>query len=704
MQHKTKTLALALTAAITSVAALAPIEAQAQSFAFNKNRPRLVMLLHGVTPRPDQDAEAMIGTSGHARYYWGFNFIKGLQGRTDETQMRVFTPRLFGSMHFKNTVAADWTPYNSGSQPSDYAPICFPVSWWSNLPAGIETNATIQKDYIRLMTKNAGANTTMVMVNSRDGSRSFNKQVGEAIDELYMSYTIAFNHLPIEQQPQIYMVCHSWGGMVARGIMANPTGADLFANKLTASQRTRATFLRDRTVLIKTLGTPHQGTYIPDLSGDIHDLITAVGPTIISRYFGFIASQPWRNYSADWVKSKTASTMNTIVNAVSGKRDSLDDITNVASYNAGLIHPNTQRRSDGTLVPIYTAAGRNPGGMVYDQSRSVFLLGGGQWNPISNLDIAMNSPRYGTEAMALNIIESLSHLKGYGKEGKKPWGTAHVADGDRVASPHRGLGPTTAKSFNSGIAIDSLDVKWLAQRFFEGKPYLQGVADGEYDSDGFLGWDSAHAINLSGTGQNWYRVYPTNKYGGQLPWDVDNHGSMMFNAGNGTWIHNELLREAGPYALYAGARRSSWATGDVPVTPSKGVKIEFPQIHDIVNDLDYLSGADFTLRIRVGATEKSINLADNTRTVSAPTFYFSGFASPIIPIRIDVVERDTPDPNDLCLVSPFRNRSSVFLYWDTRTQRVLGDYSAGAGETITMKPSLTDFANRVQMQIRVLPY
>lgn len=680
-----------------------PMAAHAQSantFAFNQNRSRLVVLLHGVTPKPEESPEQNIGFSGHARHYWGFEFIKGLQGRTDETEMRVITPMLNNTMRLKNTTHGDWQANTADTNPFDYAPICFPVSWNKNLPAGIETNQTLIKDYIRLMTKNAGANTTMVMVNTRDGSKHFMPQLGMAVDEVYRSYQIAFGALPEEQQPQIYLVGHSFGGIIARGILANPTEADLWGNKLTSVQRERCEFLRRRVVLVQTLAAPHEGTFIGDPAGDIADYIKANLYNQIMAAFNAIPFESYKQKNAAQVKQFAKDAVKTALDNVSGKRDCLQDLLRMPEYNRGILKADTARRWDGgPLVPIYTAAGRNPGGKYYDQSRSVFYLGGNVYNPVSTIDL-ISGTRGAKESTALYLIGSLLHRDGYGLEGKMPWGIAELPDGDRVSSPYKGVGPNVARELSDPWVPNPTSIKGVINDFLAGKPYNWGQADGEWDNDGFLAWDSAHAYHLPN--QNFFRVYDQAKYGGLLPWDDDNHGSIMFNVANGAWIHNELIRGAGPYIINNTMRRSVWGSNDIPVTPSNGIKVEVLELTDAANNLDYLSQADFKIKMRVGAIEQTKNLSDNTRTVTnIPPFYLTNYASSIIPIKISVWDRDTPDPDDLCCLSPEPGHTSMYLYFDTRTNRIMGDVDAEGGVTFETKSIWWGNENRVNAKIRI---
>lgn len=674
--------------------------AAAQTFTFSQSRPRLVVLIHGVTQKPTEDPAIGVGTTKHARYYWGFDFIKGVQGRPDETTMRVITPRTDGTFTFKTNQKLDWGEAVFTPTAGELAPICYPTSWFTNLPPNIETDQRSIREYISLMTRN-GTAATMVMVSARDGSKHLMPQLAEFIDETFLSYQTTFGSLPAAQQPQIYLVGHSFGGIIARTLMANPTGTDLFGGRLTPTQRTRADFLRSRVVLINTLSAPHHGTHIPRVAGDVANFIDLEGMAVIAGYYALTAALPWKNYSKAWVQGQTRRKVEAVLDAVSGRRDSLQDITRMAEYNAGIINPNTLRRPNGELVPIYTASGRNPGGYVYNRSRSVFFLGGVEWNPISNLDIAMDGNRRAREAMALHIIEGLMHREGYGREPRRPWGTATLAAGDRVRSPYAGEGRSTTRQNGERLHLDLEDIRYIASKFFAGQPYTFGASDGEWDNDGFLGFDSGHALGLSGI--NWFRVFEPTRYGGMMPWDNDNHGSMMFNAGSGLWIHNELVRDAGPYVFRSGLRRSVWTPTETPATPNRGIRIEFSELADVARNLDYLSGADFTMTVRAGSTQQTVNLADNNDVMrSIPSFTLNNYASTVIPVRIEVTERDTPDPHDLCVLSPVNSQDALYFYVDLRTGRIMGDINGQVGQTITARPWWS-VANRVQLKFRVVP-
>jgi hypothetical protein len=696
----------AIAASLAGLAAIAPVQASAQdpgqTFKFSKDRPRLVVLLHGVTPKYTEDKEAGIGLSKHAQYYWGFDFIKGLQGRTEEDAMHAFTPTISGQLNYKLLRREDWNYKTAPENGFELAPI-YVNTRLASAP-GIGTSQTLMKQYLNLATR-GGAESTMVMVNTREGSKHFMPQLGETVDEIYRSYIAAFGHLEEKFQPQIYLVGHSFGGIIARGILANPTAPDLFGGTLTATQRQRCDFLRARVVLVKTLSSPHEGTPIPKMTQDVAKYLRTTGYNLVYSTLQSLVYPPFRNAAEPYIRAKTKETIQMALDAVSGERDCLEDLKRMSEYNTGILNPNTMRRRTGgtDLVPIYTANGRNPGDMYFSTTQSVFLLGGSTWNPWTNIDIASGYNRMAKQAMALTLIERLMRSQGYGKAQGFPWGRATNPLGDTVRSPMAGIGKPI-RSASTPLSLSAQDVKDVAAAFFDGKPYGQTASDGEWDTDGFLGWDSGHALTLPG--RNWYRVYAPAQYGGFLPWDIDNHGSMMFNVGVGLWINNELIRGAGPYVGASGNRVSGWTTTEMPTIPRYGVRVDFAELHDLDNNLDTFTGADMTMTVRVGGVTQTWNAPNQTRTVTKiPSFTLTNFASPVIPIRVSVMERDrfeiSADPDDQCVVTPISNRTDLYVYYDVRTGRISGDVSGAQGDLIASQPWNSSIANRVRLKFKV---
>lgn len=706
---------LLATLAATSFSALLPQTASAQietklPFDFRQNRSRLVVLLHGVTPNPEQDLEARITSSAHARYYWGFNFIKGLQGYSHEDQMRVITPRADGTMRFETYSSKQWDPNQGLQSPADLAPICFPVRWWTNLDTGPNFDSTFMRQYIRLMTKDQGAEATMVMVNTRDGSKHLNVQLGQAIDEIYESYAMAFGKMRPGEQPQIYLVGHSFGGVVARGIIAASSGADLFGNVLTERQLERAKFLRDRTVLVKTIATPHHGTPMPDLVQDLADDVRASFPSAFRRiYDAFPDTTDTEDMTEEEPQRRAEQDTQKVLNLVSGDRDCFADLMRMEEYNNGILRPTANRRSDNTKVPMYVAGGRNPGGQYYDVDRQIWPITGlAQFQPVNALDLLLGT-RPTSESSALKLIAGLLHSEGYGREGKRPWGTATHPAGDKIGSPWAGYGPDQERAVEAPFDFSGERIFNVIEKFFDGEPYKIFQPDGEWDNDGFLGWDSANAMSL--TGDHIYRLFDETKYSKYLPWDVDNHGSLMFNTGNGQWIHNELLRSAGPIVAPS-ARLSTWRSLPPAATPSSNVMVYVDNLREANDDCDPIGQADFDLEIVVGGQKAMWHCDDDTASVNdAGRQGVGNYPSTVIPITIKVTDRDN-GIDDVCVASPRPGSTTLHMYYDTRTNLITGDVKAEGGTQFTVTPNKYTWRdtmgfepkNAVSMKIRVVKF
>jgi len=671
------------------------------TFSFSQKRPRLVVLIHGITSEKQQAPAEKITTSSHARYYWGFEFIKGLSGFPAEDYARVITPRRDGTMRFRTTHRSSWSETkHTPEATNELAPILYPMSWLSGT-LNIDTNTAEIKNYIRLMTKPGTTPVAPVMVTYRDGSKHLMPQASASINQIYDTYQAAFGHLPMDAQPQIYLVGHSFGGIIARTILANPSAPDLFGNRLAGTDRIKADFIRSRVAHVTTVSTPHHGTPVVDAAGDIAAFIRAAGGqlTSVAATLDSVMKVPpfsTLGIQLDLVK-KVRDGMMKALNKVAGERDCLKDIARMSEYNAGILAPATARRSlNGSMVPIYTLNGRDPGGRFYDRSRAPFPVGI-EWLPYSVLDLFFGD-RFQFDAFMLHAIEGLMHEFGYGKLGKKPFGNSVSLDADRITKPYKGVGPTYARPVSAGINLkDAARVGNILWRALQGQPYLNGT-DGENDSDGFVGFDSGHAWNL--TGSNWYRVFSKTNYGAWLPWDNDNHGTIVFNPAMGSWIHNELLRDAGPFVA-SGQRLSRYPLQGTALRPNSNVKVEILEVSDIHNNLDYLTQADFTVSVRIMDASTTMHGKDNTRVATGfKPVYGSNLPTTVIPIRIAVSERDTPDPHDHCTISRVKGRDNAYLYFDTRTQRITGDYTGNAGDTIWMD-GLIGATNRARVKVRI---
>ena len=754
-----------------------------KSFAFSPKRPRLVILMHGVTNRPASAPYEGIDTPTHARWYWGMDLIQALMGVPGREQVKLIqhypdpahalagdcgvvpdsTPTTmenynpanwsyagrvsggkvyppahdplveleFGPKHKipvepdeepdpKETPAPKGTPTPSALPKTNFAPVILPYSKLLMVrPEAARPSA--QKNpvaYVEALFRQSDNPTTGVMVSFRDGSKHLMSQVAEAIDQIYETYERTFGFLNEENQPQIYLVGHSFGGIVARAILTNPEGSDLFGGKLTAEQRRRADFIRRRVVHVTTMGTPHTGTPMADLCPDM-DKVLKLGSAILPNEDSLKKHSLLNAITPDVITRNLVGLQGALTDAVKsagGDRDSLVDIKRMAEYNKGILSPEKAVRVDGTTVPFYTIGGRNPGGLFFDRKRAPFIAGG-RMIPHSIIDI-MGAERFSTDAGALYIIQSLLHRMGYGATNDKPWGNAAIPEADLFSSPLKGVGSNISHAQGITVVWPSLVVGTVLD-IFKADPFTY-VPDGENDTDGFCGFDSASGLGVMG-GVNkpwWWKGLYGSRFGARMPWDMDNHGSEMFNVGTGLWMFNELLRGAGPTPVQ-NSDLSIWAPGTIKnLAPTHNVKVEIIEVFDVDDNLDPgVSGvafqpADFSVNVRIAESLKTLKGPEDRRT--AKDIGSHSLSSPIpqsvIPICISVIERDTGNPDDECAISSVEGRDNVYVYFDTRTQRVYGDVSGAAGEVLTVagygKTSSNGVTreavyNRVRLKFRV---
>ncbi|WP_394793889.1 hypothetical protein [Armatimonas sp.] len=728
-----------------------------KSFAFSPKRPRLVVLMHGVTNRPASAPYEGIDTPLHARWYWGMDLIQALMGAPGRPQVKVIQysenpaqdsssiyndnpaywsyagtvvggkvyppahdPLVeleFGPKHKivlepdeepdpkdkpapKGTPAPKETPAPSAFPKTNLAPVILPYSNLLFLRHEGASKAAQKnpKAYVEAMFRQSDNPTTGVMVTFRDGSKHLMLQVGEAIDQIYDTYQRTFGHLSEPNQPQLYLVGHSFGGIVARAILTNPTGPDLFGKSLTADQRRKADFIRRRVVHVTTMGTPHTGTPMAEMCPDM-DKVLKLGSAILPNDASLKKHPVLNAITPDFITRNLVELQGALTDAVKsagGDRDSLVDIKRMAEYNKGLLSPEKAVRVDGSIVPFYTMGGRNPGGLFFDRKRAPFLTGG-KMRPHNFFDI-MEGERAATDAGSLYIIESLLHRMGYGAENTRPWGKTAIPEADIFGSPNKGVGSSIS---HAQIANVGVTVVWPG--LVAGTVYDVLTAgeytftpDGENDTDGFCGFDSYSGLGVTGGVSKpwWWKGLYGSRFGARMPWDMDNHGSEMFNVGSGLWLHNELIRNAGPIAVQ-GSDLSTWAPNSTKnLAPTHSVTVTITEVHDVAGTLDKVdlpvlgevgTEADFSVTVRIADKEETLKWDDGMRTTKKiKSSAKQGLPQSVIPICISVIDRDTGSPDDDCAISSVMGRDNIYVYFDTRTQRIYGDANGAAGEELTV--------------------
>lgn len=283
------------------------------AFAFSPERPTLIVLLHGAT-RPSTP-EGTVGTLAGARAYWGFDYVASLLG---SRELETF----------------------SG----------VPLSGTTWRTAALE-DAVSANHLIRA--RNVPGNR-YVMLTYRDGSDYLGPQTVAALTQIERLYQEAARQL--RDAPQLVLLGHSMGGLVSRYILSNPqVRAPNFA--LSSEARAKADFVRDRTLYLITEATPHLGSLAADHALLIESL-TSFSNTLLERWNITLSEDDLELHRTllGFLRPYQGSTQHL-------RRDVLAELNRPG---LGLLSPDHARRSDGSLVPVYTLSGRSPAGGSLD--------------------------------------------------------------------------------------------------------------------------------------------------------------------------------------------------------------------------------------------------------------------------------------------------------------------------------------------------
>ena len=300
----------------------ASLRPDAEPFPFDRDRPTLIVLLHGMTPSLELDDT--VGTHAYARRYWGYHFVRELVGgpapRTEEGE------------------ALD------------------PAGWIGEAPADDDPRHG-------LLLRPDGDTDRAVFVVTRDGSLGLGEQVAataaqvEAGIERFRQVLAAADPDASEgdREPQLVLVAHSFGGLVGRYLLTNPP-LDDGPFGVDAATRARADDIRDRTLYLVTLATPHEGSAAADravLMAAVDDLLRDewVRPNAFTRRW----LTPLLDEGAMLLRLEDPVTEHLRTDVWAALNDPDD----------GLLAAHRARRNDGSPVPIYALAARTPGGQFF---------------------------------------------------------------------------------------------------------------------------------------------------------------------------------------------------------------------------------------------------------------------------------------------------------------------------------------------------
>lgn len=275
-------------------------------------RPKLIVLIHGQAARRD----AVCGHLTYARKEWGFKFVRHLLGAST------------GDLYTFSNVRLNEQTWPEGAY---YIP---PIGQ-RIATVGVDDNNT--NDHF--VSTAATRRDLSVMLTYRDGSKGLAEQAAEVVNQIFRMYNQTF---PGDQQPQIILVAHSMGGLASRFILSNPF-------RSATKEHFRANFIRNRTLFLVTLATPHEGSRLADWSRETADFLQS-SPPILQKFYNAVGVVSPRQY---WLTTLT------VVNDPSTMELKTQFMMQM---NQSSMAPQRAVRADGTPIPIYALAGRTPGG------------------------------------------------------------------------------------------------------------------------------------------------------------------------------------------------------------------------------------------------------------------------------------------------------------------------------------------------------
>ncbi|MEO0338346.1 MAG: carboxypeptidase-like regulatory domain-containing protein [Bacteroidota bacterium] len=658
------------------------------AFTLNPKNPKLVVLIHGITAAPNKGN--WINTTHHPQFYWGHDFIRTLLDPD-------------GSRTFGEFIPPKAYPYNYNQSKLPYS-----KKMWSTPKR--ERTPDDQKDRLaEIYTSGRMSDQSMpligVMPLFRDASQSLHNQLVATIDQLYDSYQHYYEGK--DKQANLYLVCHSFGGIVARALISN-TNNKINGKILSDTHRKKADFLRNRIVWVSTLATPHEGSngllQKDDFAKNVLSLANTMEQEMSSKIqvkdqvTDLIKELEIPNYidiARDAIVGPLKSAAEDLENGYTAPvYNDLRQLSPPNHYNKAFLHPRNGKRTDGTLIPIYTMTGRNPGANFYLNKRV-------KYDPLSIINSSneidkhygeADDEKIAAEAEKALLAEMLA--KSYFNPTQSIWGKSEIPEGDLFSV-------ATFKN-SSPYSYHFLD------RILKKGIYVKYAPDGIYDSDVLVAFNSGHGLKLgtqtinyfgNAKGGSFYRLYQK-QYGPLFPWDYDNHRSILYNPGVAAFIKNYLVEQAGP--LTNSGLFSHW-DGQAPLQ-----ELEEKTVHVclkyIKGALDPLGYSDFYGKIQIGehispntgvAKDKNELVVQQEDIQNKPCVWRweRNLTASIIPIKLDIFDKDSDEytrpsfKDDQASLSKKPFQESLLFYVDLQNGLVYGDVEG------KVQSKLTDKAN-----------
>jgi hypothetical protein len=512
---------------------------------FTPQNPKLLVIVHGATDTPYKPSTAIrnqlpllpdhtpSNTLKYSREYWGFDLVLNLLGASTPT-LHTFSGQQLGPGTWETTATNDTT-----------------VNDW----------------FVATAPFRGGTPPISALLTFRDGAAYLVPQVEQTVEQVYNAYAEKFGS---GLQPQIIWVVHSMGGLVGRTIFTNPDNP-IGGQILSPGIRQKADALRNRTLYMITLQTPHEGSPLADKFAKFKALASFSPPLL--QYLQ-------QDLGVDSVRETVLSWLG-ITAAVEHLQSSFWD-----NMNRTWLAPHRATRTDGSLIPIYALGGRSASGRFFHDPNEP--RGG-----LFDQPIPVKQTTLGLMWMdwLVHNIPIPGTPDTWGNHLPYPGG-----DTDSIRRAYRKVGSPLLSLPAEKDSLLGLDLlipgapPIMKNRMVERMPmfYLDPTRftnlpnDLEADTDGMVGLNSALGLQLGTTSLgyfdhtrewdipgrttrgSWYRLYSG-------PWNWNNHASMRDDGVTGRWLFDNIVRDAGPYI--GAAELSTWPSA----TPSRSTAVPPPQ-------------------------------------------------------------------------------------------------------------------------------
>lgn len=352
--------------------------------------PTIVVLLHGATARTPLDnprVDGVPGTRKHARHFWTYPFVAALLGADPSKNAPLVT--------LEGTDITGSAFLNVG--------LTLPGQGTDQVPASDQCTLGDMATAERYTRGQTTPPKLTVLLGHRDAKDSLVEQAMYAVDQIYACVTLF--EQTFRRKPKLLFVAQSWGGLITRFILSNPTRASLQAitsptslrfptdnaryDTGDLSTRVKMDYLRNLTYYAVTMATPHQGVRIIDRAREVVQVVGMLRGTLAAadREQENLLNA-WRNavslllnlppadaIRAEPVVAALASFEQFAESTFATNRVWAESHTALwVALNTGPLHPSRAIRTNQSpivgaknqLIPIYAFGARNPGSTVAD--------------------------------------------------------------------------------------------------------------------------------------------------------------------------------------------------------------------------------------------------------------------------------------------------------------------------------------------------